>query len=95
LRDFASDRDNLGNVGFVDLAVKNVLLASSESSISTGGQHEHQTITQARSDKKLVRTEGRNAASSRTEGSAKQRTDDGGREKMDDGRKKERFWAKN
>jgi hypothetical protein len=25
------------------------------------GQHEHQTITQARSDKKIVRTAGRNA----------------------------------
>ena len=32
-------------------------------SISTGGQHESQTVTQARSDGviKLVRTEGRNA----------------------------------
>jgi len=32
-------------------------------SISTAGQHEHHKITQARSDKKLVRTEGRNAVS--------------------------------
>jgi len=35
-------------------------------SISTGGQHEHHTITQdakRRSDKKLVRTAGRNAVS--------------------------------
>ena len=45
------------------LFVENYLIFQKDKtySISTEGQHEPQTITQARSDKKLVRTEGRNA----------------------------------
>ena len=51
-------------VGFLAFFVENWLIfieVNGGFSIYTEGQQEHQTITQARSDKKLVRTVGRNA----------------------------------